>query len=284
MKKILIVPNKIKDNGLLETKKVVKKLSLLGLYTYALSKHVDKGELDVSIEEEITNDTDLIVVIGGDGSVIDASGDAIALDIPILGVNLGNVGYLAEVDPDKLNLFDRLISGDYFVNEKMLLLADCQELRECMGGERFAVNDIVLSYDGTLGISGIKIEDQEGSSLRYRVDGLIFSTSQGSTAYSLSAGGPILAHGVEGIVVSPVAPHSFFNRSVIFNADEVITVTNVGQKALNLCVDGRYYGKLVPETSYKIRRAEKKIKMIAFSKNTTFSNLFKKIRVLEDID
>ena len=284
MKNILIVPNKGKDIDFALTKKVINKLITLGFFVYALYKHIGGSDLGISTFTDMREDTDLIVVIGGDGSVIDAAVYAISKDIPILGVNLGRVGYLAEVDPSNLEVFDRLVSGDYFVNEKMLLSSLAEGLDECVGDIRYAVNDIVFSYGGTLGISGIKIEDQQGNSVKYRVDGLIFSTPQGSTAYSLSSGGPILAHDVEGIVVTPVAPHSFFNRSVIFNSDEVISVTNVGEKPLNLCVDGRYYGKLNSGATYKVRKSPKKIKMIAFSKNSTFSNLFKKVRIMEDMD
>ena len=284
MENILIVPNRKKDIDLIQTKRVVDKLVSLGFNVYALNKHIGDVDIGIGVCEEIPSTLDLIIVIGGDGSFIDASSYAIAFDIPILGVNLGKVGYLAEVDPDRLDLLDRLSSGDYFISERMLLKADAQGLSECTEEVRYAVNDIVLSYDGTLGLSSIKIEDQQGNSVKYRVDGLIFSTPQGSTAYSLSAGGPILAHDVEGIVVSPVAPHSFFNRSVIFNSDEIITVTNVKEKSFNLSVDGRFFGKLAPKGSYKISKADKKIKMVSFFKNSMFSNLFKKIRILEDID
>lgn len=284
MKNILVVPNINKDTELSRTKRVVEKLISLGFSVFALKKHLRGIDVGAKAFDEIPENIDLIVVIGGDGSFIDASRYAIIKDIPILGVNLGRVGYLAEVDPENINILERLSSGEYLVNERMLLCTDAEGMDFTEKTVKYAVNDIVLSFDGTLGISSIRIEDKQGNSVKYRADGLIFSTPQGSTAYSLSAGGPILAHDVEGIVVSPVAPHSFFNRSVIFNSDEVIKVTNEGENALNISFDGRIWGKLEPKASIKIFKAEKNIKMVAFSKNTTFSNLFKKVRVLEDID
>jgi NAD+ kinase len=278
MKKIGLVVNRKKDTDLSVTRRVIEKLMSQGLEIYA--------ELEVKPELSDIKDLnftdlgefrcDLIIVLGGDGSVIDASGIAISSDAPILGINLGKVGYLSEVDKDNLSLLDGIPDGKYDIEQKMLL-----SVRGIEG--RYAVNDVVVTHESYLGIGEFKIQDSSGNSISYRADGIIISTPQGSTAYSLSAGGPIIAHGVEGIILTPVAPHSFFNRSVIFNEDDELTVTNVGNGELKVAIDGRYVDKLENGQSLTVKRADRQLKMLTFSQNSMFTTLFKKMRLLEDI-
>jgi NAD+ kinase len=101
-------------------------------------------------------------------------------------------------------------------------------------------------------------------------------------SYSLSSGGPILAHDIDSILLTPVCPHSFFNRSIIYEPDECITVSNAGESVLNVSLDGRLFTKLANSESCVVRRSNERLKMITFSKNNLFSTLVKKIKVLED--
>lgn len=279
MKKIVIIPNLGKDPAFSVTDKVTSKLISLGLEVYV---HSDAGYSNekVIVYNEFPDNIDLIIVVGGDGSVIDASAYAIDKDIPLLGVNLGKVGYLTEVEVDNLSVLDRLNTGDFSVAEKMLL---CIELDDGSLCDRYAVNDITISRDSFVHIADIGVEDSIGNVVKIRSDGLILATPQGSTAYSFSSGGPILAHDVESILLTPVSPHSFFNRSVIFNSSEVIKVTNFGENALNVFVDGRCIGKVDVSRFCKIRKAERSFKVLTFTKNSMFSSLFKKMRVLGEI-
>ena len=198
MKNIVIIPNPNKDTGLSVTKKLVRELRLLGFSVY-LSSAVAQIE-DAECYEAFPGCAELIVVVGGDGSVIDASRYAIDKNIPIIGVNLGKVGYLTEVDPDNIDVFQKLISGEYSVEEKMLLQVETgtDERTVC---ERLAVNDIVISHNDFFGICEFSLENRNGDSVRYRADGVVISTPEGSTAYSLSAGGPVVSHDVDAIVV-----------------------------------------------------------------------------------
>lgn len=274
MKNAIIIPNAHKDEGLSVTSRVVEKLGALGIDACVSREY--EGKLNGARFYSEMPVADLIIVVGGDGSVIDASHYAISLDIPLLCVNLGKVGYLSAVEPDKLEVLELLSRGEYTVEEKMLLEIVGQ------GGGKYAVNDIVLSHESYLGIADIGLEDSVGNSIRYRADGVILSTPQGSTAYSFSAGGPVMAHNVDGIIVTPVCAHSLFNRSVIFSADEEIRLTNICIDDLNFSIDGRYFKTLKSGECATIRRAEKKLKMISFCENTMFSNLFGKMKMLED--
>ena len=279
MKRIVIVPNPQKDKDLSVTLAVAERLLKLGFEVLIDEK---AGVTSLKAVDCDASDffADLIVVVGGDGSVIDASRYAVNADIPLLGINLGRVGYLSEVDPDALEMLDRLVRGEYSVKEKMLLTVDA---RHSLRGSVYAVNDVIVSHGEYLGISEFSLEDSCGNSLAYRADGVIVSTPQGSTAYSFSSGGPVLAHDVEGILVTPVCPHSFFNRSVLFNSKEVLTVSNTGSYPMNIAVDGRKYAELMPGEHCHIGKSEKRIKMLTFSENKMFTELFKKMSVTEGL-
>ena len=226
---------------------------------------------------------ELIVVIGGDGSVLDASVLAIEKGVPIVGVNLGKLGYLAELDVDGIEMLGRLFTGNYTVEDKMLL-----EVSKLSGGKlfcsnRLAVNDIIISHDTFLGIADFKLEKSDGECVRYRADGVIFSTPVGSTAYSLSAGGPIVAHGINSILVTPIAPHSFFNRSIIFSPSDKLKIKNNEDTELKISVDGRLFSTLNRGEECIVTSSPKTLKMISFNQNNNFSTLFKKMRILEDV-
>lgn len=279
MNTVVIIPNINKDVGLNVTSLVTEKMLSLGFVVYLERKYASTCVGSTGYTEFPT-DADIVIAVGGDGTVLDASKYAIRLDIPILCVNLGKVGYLSEIEPDRLDLLEKLKTGDYSVNQKMMLEISVADNLGC--ANKFAVNDVVISHDSYLGIADIKLEDSVGNMIKYRADGLILSTPQGSTAYSLSAGGPIVAHDVESIIATPVCAHSFFDRSVVFNASESIRVTNVSSDTLNISVDGRYIAPLKSSEHCVIKRSDTRLKMIGFTRNRMFSNLFRKMKMLED--
>ena len=283
MKHIVIIPNKTKDKDYAVSKRVAEKLSSLGAELYIESKYeTDLGGF-ACVKEAIPDNTELILVIGGDGSVIDASVPAVKLGVPVVGVNLGNLGYLAEVEPDSISVFEKLFSGEYRIEEKMLLSVGIGENGEIKRSERLAVNDVIISHQTYVGLAELSLTDTHGSAVKYRADGLILSTPVGSTAYSLSAGGPIISHDIDCIMATPICPHSFFDRSVIFRPNECLTLTNKGQDSLNITVDGRFFAKLAPGESCYVRCADKTFKMLSFSENYMFSTLFGKMKRFENI-
>ncbi len=283
MNKAIIIPNSNKDRGLAVTRKVINKLSSLSVLSFVSTDYPELSEIGAQIYSEAPRDAEVVIVVGGDGSVIDASRLALELSVPILGVNMGKVGYLSEVDPSNLEILERLASDGYSVEERMLLTATKTALDgKASSFDRFAVNDVVISHESYLGITDFRICNRRGDSVSYRADGIIFSTSQGSTAYSLSAGGPIVAHNLDSIIMTPICPHSLFNRSIIFEPEECITIKNTGGDPLNVSLDGRLVDTLLPCESCTIARAEKRLKTVTFTEGNMFSTLFRKIKVLED--
>ena len=283
MKNILIIPNKNKDKDFVISGRVADLLSKNGASVYVEDKYGTTLSGNAEKISEIPANIELIIVIGGDGSVIDASVTAIEKEIPILGINLGKLGYLAEIDVDNIDELERLFTGEYIVENKMLLEASLISGDKVLISERLAVNDIIISHDTFLGIADFKLEKSDGECVRYRADGMIFSTPVGSTAYSLSAGGPIVSHGIDSILVTPIAPHSFFNRSIIFSPSDKLKIKNSSETELKISVDGRLFAALNINEECVVRTSEKSLKMLSFNQNNNFSTLFKKMRNLEDI-
>ncbi|MBQ8303021.1 MAG: NAD(+)/NADH kinase [Clostridia bacterium] len=281
MKKAIVIPNVNKDIGLEITKKVVDKLSALEISTYVDEKFsLENFENGYS---KYPSDADFIIVIGGDGSVIDASSFAVELDVPLLGINLGKVGYLATLDPTDIEALSGLVRGEYNISEKMLLCAE-KHFADCsvIYSERLAVNDVIIGHANYLGISEFAVENTGGDHVSYRADGVIVSTPAGSTAYALSAGGPVISQSLESIMVTPICPHSFFNRSIVYGADEKITVTNRSDSTLNVSLDGRPFAVLGKDEYCMIYKSLKTIKMITFGNGNTFSTLSHKIKLLHE--
>ncbi len=281
MDKIILIPNPKKDEKFKVTKDVIKKLLSLDISVCVDSMFSALTGCEVSFYRDAPSDADLVIVIGGDGSIIDASRIAISLDIPILGINLGRVGFLSEVEPDNLDILDRLAAEDYTIDNKMLLAVDKHSPNgRCESSTRNAVNDVVISHDEYFGIAEFKLENSYGDRIVYRADGVILSTPAGSTAYSLSAGGPVIAHDLESITVTPVCPHSFFNRSIVYGKDECIKISNSGEAVLHISVDGRFFADLTQGEWCVVKRSNTRLRMLTFSDNNMFSALFKKIKTI----
>lgn len=282
MKNIAVIPNPNKDIGLTVTKNVIKRLKELGAVAFLEEKLKSAKLEDCRYFTEFPKECEMIIVIGGDGSVLDASCLAIEHDIPMLGINLGRVGYLSELEPDNLNALERIFDGRYEIVEKMLLSTVKYGKEQPIASPRLALNDVVISHSEFFGISEFTVCGAAGG-VKYRADGVVISTSAGSTAYSLSAGGPIVSHRLDALLVTPVCPHSFFDRSILFSPNESVKVKNTAGKKLNISVDGRCFCQLLPEEECVISRSEKRVKFLTFNENTMFSTLFEKMRIMEDI-
>ncbi len=283
MKKIAIIPNPTKDLEFALSKRVSDFLISRGAHVCTKKEYSGMWSCGMVVVDEIPIDTELLIVVGGDGSVIDASVTAVELGIPVLGVNLGNLGYLAEVEPSEIEIMEKLFSGDYIVEERMLLSVSAENDGVVTTSARYAVNDIIISHDTYVGLAELSLNESNGAGVKYRADGLILSTPIGSTAYSLSAGGPIVSHDIDSIVATPICPHSFFNRSIIFKPDEVLTVSNNGDEILNITIDGRFFTSLVPGGKCTVTKSCKRFKMLSFSANNMFQALFGKMKRFENI-
>lgn len=283
MKKILLIPNINKDPDLAVTRRVAALLIAEGAECFLDERYVSDIQEGVTVCTVPPEGVELIVVIGGDGSVIDASVLAVEKDIAVIGINLGNLGYLAEVEVDELNSLKKLFTGEYRIEEKLLLSVEKSAGGARKASDRFAVNDIIISHDSFLGIAEFSLTNTSGESIKYRADGLIISTPAGSTAYSLSAGGPIIAHDIDAMIATPICPHSFFNRSIVFNCSEELKLCNNGRSSLKISVDGRLFDEILPTEECIVKASPRRLRMLTFSESNMFSTLFGKMRRFENI-
>lgn len=184
---------------------------------------------------------DFIVVLGGDGTIIDCLKRSAASRTPVIGVNLGRLGFLAEIEPDEIELLDRVIDGKFRTEEREMLFV---QLFSENGKKRFAdfaANEAVIANGSISKIIDLQISEKGIPITNVRADGLILSTPTGSTAYSLSAGGPIIDPRLKCICLTPICPHSLTMRPVVFPENSVIDVKYIPQREKNLflTIDGR---------------------------------------------
>jgi len=218
---------------------------------------------------------DFVIAVGGDGTFLTAVQTALQLNIPVLGVNIGHIGFLIEITLDQLPaMCKRLQSGDYAVESRMML--DVLRKGEII---RTALNDVVISRAGYARLITVKASVENDLVARYMADGLIVSTPTGSTGYSLSAGGPIVCPEVECILLSPVCPHSLQHRPVVAGASQVITVELdcEPEQRVQLDVDGKIVCKLNTCESITIQRSEKTAKLIRFGTESFFHRIRDKL-------
>lgn len=204
------------------------------------------------------------VVLGGDGSIIDASNKLLGADIPIIGINFGHVGYLAELEINEIELLDALTEGNCFIDERMMLDA---EVYDCFGTLReksTVLNDIVLSNGPVARLLTFDIYCGNVKIQTCRADGIIIATPTGSTAYSLSAGGPVLEPSLDCLCLTPICPHTLTSRPVIFRGDSVIRLSNILSKGTSVYVtaDGRDVFALNEGDIISIKRSEHTTKLI----------------------
>ena len=221
------------------------------------------------------SEPDCVIAVGGDGTFLTAVQTAIRLDVPILGVNTGHIGFLIEIDMEQLSVMcKRLQAGEYNVEKRMML----EVVRR---GEvlKTALNDVVISRAGYARLITVKASVENDLVARYMADGLIVSTPTGSTGYSLSAGGPIVCPEVDCILLSPICPHSLQHRPVIASASQVITVELdcEPEQQVQLDVDGQIVCKLDTREFITIRRSEITAKLIRFGTESFFHRIRDKL-------
>ena len=224
----------------------------------------------------------MILVIGGDGSVLDAAVYAIGAAIPILGINLGRLGYLAELESGESEELARLFTEDFAVREHMTFDVSLVRSGEEMHLVRSAVNDVVLSQGEGEGLSEIRLEDGVGNHLTYVADGMIVATPLGSTAYSLAAGGPVIDSSLSAFCVTPICAHSLFSRSVLFPPEYTITLRNNSKRegTMRVTVDGGEGYILAPNDCVRISRSSKVLRMITLKNRSALGVLCRKMQLL----
>lgn len=223
--------------------------------------------------EEIARHSDIIILIGGDGTFLSIAAHAVEAGIPVGGFNLGHLGFLTELNKDMMDesLTD-IFHGEPKISERKLLSIDFK-------GERFiALNDVVANKGNIARIIKLLVDVNHQYVAEYGGDGLIISTPTGSTAYSLSSGGPIVAPDVHGTIITPICPHSLTFRPFIVPADSIINVTLVTENTnVFMTVDGQKVLPMASNDTFRVSLCDKKLKMVVSKKMNYFRLLNEKL-------
>lgn len=233
----------------------------------------------------ILDDTECAIVVGGDGTIINAAHDLLNSNIPILGVNLGTLGFLAEIELQNIeDAIHCLIHDKYMIEDRMMIEAvyTRKDSKESKPEQYRALNDIVIARSGFSRIICVGIYVNGSWVKDYRGDGVIISTPTGSTGYNLSAGGPIVAPKGEMMIITPICPHTFNSRSIVVSSDDVIEVRireskKTQEEEAIVTVDGDMALKLSANDKVVIQKSKQKTNLIRLEGQSFFDLLRTKL-------
>ncbi len=277
MKKVILTPNPYRDKnfhtvrtamGILQNAGMEVKLCLPFEVdkSYELPKDMQFTRLDRELP-----DADIIICFGGDGTILHMAKAATRYDLPILGVNIGTMGFMAELESSELSQLSSLATGEYSIDSRMMLDVTVQRERDIIFHE-LCLNDVVVTKGAVARIVHLSVSCDGVEAMECGGDGLIVATPTGSTAYSLSAGGPIVEPEARSILLTPICAHDMMSRCIVTSDKRVITVelTRNARRNAFLSVDGGKALKLNMGDVATVRKAQKEIKLIRLKKRSFF--------------
>ena len=272
-----IVANLEKENIAGCVAAIVKEMQNCGIEACTdLSARDAFPELQVQFMAKDTalSTADLILSVGGDGTILHTAQDAVAYDLPVLGINAGRVGFLTALEQEEISSLNRLVKGDYLIENRMMIEAKAGD-QTCL-----AINDIVLTRGDNARIVDIEVCCEGDLLYSMRGDGVILSTPTGSTAYAMSAGGPVVDPAIKCFSLVPICSYSLFSRPILFSPDRTVTlrakqINNDGR--LLLSADGRDGISVATGETVTVYRSEKVLKLIRFSDKSFYRILNQKL-------
>lgn len=277
--KIAVFTNPDKDKDFVYTNLICSKILELGaqvLIPAQTDAKLKMAGVEVLTLEELFTNADIIAALGGDGTILHVAKKAALTGTPVLGVNIGRLGFMAGIEVDELDGLNKILNGDFTTSDRMML-----EITIGDGDNKtsyYALNDAVISKGALSRIIDIAIFCDGRPVGGYRADGVIVSTPTGSTAYSLSAGGPVIDPVLESIGVTPICPHSLISRTVLFAPENVIGIQpqKLADKDVYLTVDGQDAVKLENFEKIYVSKAKHKAKLIKLKDISFYEVLYNK--------
>ena len=229
-------------------------------------------------EDELYSLADVIITVGGDGTIMRYAKRAALDNKPVLAINAGRMGYLAYIEQNELSLISKLIKGEYKTETRMMLDVSVYENGNLMGSYS-ALNDAVITSGFISRIIDISVA-VEKDAISYRADGLIVSTPTGSTAYSMSAGGPIIDPSTENICITPICSHSLSAKPILMSANTTLSLKSFSKKRseIYLTVDGRKVANVKPFSEIKITKSKNVVKFIRLSNRSFYKTMSVKFK------
>lgn len=274
--KIVLTPNPYRDRNFKHVEQAVEILQRSGIETrVCLPFDVDKNfELpeDMSfcdLNKEIKN-ADMLICFGGDGTILHASKIATRYHVPILGVNIGTMGFMAELEAGELSLLEGIAEGKYTVEKRMMLHITVQNEGNILFDE-VALNDAAITKGAVARVIQMSVACDGVEAINCSGDGVIVCTPTGSTAYSLSAGGPIVEPSAKNIIITPICAHAFQAKGIVTAPWRTVSVrlSKLGRRNAFLSVDGGRAFRLNPEDVVTIRKADQETRLVRL-KDTSF--------------
>ena len=280
MKNFLVIGNSIKDGVAPVCEKIHNYVIECGGTCTVITGFVKR--------EEIPSDVSVAIVVGGDGTLLQASRDLMGLDIPLIGVNFGHLGFLADVEAEAvIDMVDRLFNDDFTIEKRMMIEGIVSRNGNNLSSMS-ALNDIVIGRTGVMGVLDFKMFVNGIRLNNYKADGIIASTPTGSTAYNMSAGGPLVKPSAKLIVMTPVCPHTLNTRSIVFDKDDIIEIEICQQKpsdraeAAYVYYDGDLATPLVNGDRIIIKKASTYTELIKLDSRSFLEVLRRKLNNNED--
>lgn len=281
MKKVIVTPNPYRDKNFQTAREAMEILREAGMEvslclpfevdrTYDLPRDLRFYRLD----REIQN-ADMVVCFGGDGTILHTAKIATRCGVPVLGVNIGSMGFMAELESSELSLLSRLATGDYELDSRMMLDVTVQRDRDIIFHE-LCLNDAVITKGAVARIVHLNVECDGVQAMECGGDGIVVATPTGSTAYSLSAGGPIVEPDANNILITPICAHDIGSRCIVVSDKRRITVqlTRNARRNAFLSVDGGKALRLNMGDVTTVRKSEKVTKLVRL-KNRSFFDVIR---------
>lgn len=267
--KIGIVANQTKKDADFLADKIIRYLENLGIETVYCS-----GIYENNQEALLLNNSDFIIVLGGDGTILGLVRVLGNRKIPVLGINFGTLGFIAETDPDDyLCAVDRLLAGDYLISERIMLKGSVYKKEYSEPKVYYSMNEFVLSKSENVRLLSIDTYINDNFLVNYKADGIIVACATGSTAYNLSAGGPVMHPGVKAYIITPICPHTLNERPLIVPEGEIFAVKSAqGQKAL-FSIDGQCNEIISGDDYVKIEVSRDRIRLVEFNRTGFYDKL-----------
>jgi NAD+ kinase len=233
-----------------------------------------------ALTPEVCAELDLLVTLGGDGTLLRGARLVVTSGVPVLGINLGHLGFLTSAPRDEVETaLAHWLAGDFSIDARMVLAVHAEHEDGSAGRTHLALNDAVLHKTGAARVIRLSMRAMHDVVGTYSADGIILSTPTGSTAYSLSAGGPIVSPTVDCIIATPICPHTLGVRPLVLPADETVTLEVLSPtEELILTIDGQEHERLVPGQRVVARRAEQPVRLVRFPGQSFFQTLRRKLK------
>ena len=278
MKKIGLLINQGKKRAIEVAQRITQILTDGGAQVLTAKSCPLDGTTVIDTAQNVILSCDIAVTVGGDGTIIHNAKFAALYNKPLLGVNLGRIGFVANIKPDELDELNRLLTGDYRIQRRMLL--EVTKTRADDTVTYTAVNEAVIHRDSLSSMVDISVADGFERIVNYRADGMLFATPTGSTAYSFSAGGPVIEPDMRCVLLTPICPHALSSRQVVFGEDVVLTARVQKHSDLKcyMTVDGQDYVPVSSEDTITVKKSPMELQLIILKEKNFYTLLNEKLK------